>query len=84
MVVAILNQFLTGRANVTTTISVSGEICLEGIMFLQQALYCGHGVTIVLHSQQLLLLTVSKSYICDYQHNYIYGNSQERRGFLRV
>lgn len=54
-----LCQFSSGSADVSTPISVCGKVGLKGVVFLQQSLHRRHGVPVVLHGQQLLLLTVT-------------------------
>lgn len=56
VVVSLVDEFLSSLANVAAATAVRGEIGLEGIVLLQQALDGSHGVAVVLDTKKLLLL----------------------------
>lgn len=55
VVISLIHEFLTSLADVAAAATVGREVGLEGVMLLQQALDCGHGVAVVLNAKQLLL-----------------------------
>jgi hypothetical protein len=57
VVVSFVHEFLTSLADVAAAAAVRREVGLEGVVLLQQALDGGHGVTVVLDTKKLLLLT---------------------------
>jgi hypothetical protein len=56
VVVAVVDQLLSGAADFVATIGVNRQIGLEGVVLLEQALHRRHVLAQVRHSQQLLLL----------------------------
>ncbi len=62
MMVSVVDQLLSGRADLVAPVSVDREVGLEGVVLLQQALHGSHVLTQVRHCQQLLLFRDPKSY----------------------
>ena len=62
VMVSVVDQLLSGRADLVAAVGVDREVGLEGVVLLQQALHGSHVLAQVWHGQQLLLLRDPKSY----------------------
>jgi hypothetical protein len=60
--VSVVDQLLSGRADLVAPVGVDREVGLEGVVLLQQALYGSHVLAQVWHGQQLLLFRDPKNY----------------------
>lgn len=53
--IAVIDEFLAGRADFVATVGVHREVRLKGVVLLQQALHGSHVLAQIRHCQQLLL-----------------------------
>ncbi len=58
VVVARRDELVPGGTNLAAAVAVDGEVGLERFVLLQEALDAGHRVSVVVNSQQLLLLAM--------------------------